>query len=118
MPADMKQRSAAQRALEVGTALLLAVMAAIVAAEVFCRYILNASLAWSEELSRYLFIWVSFLGAVIALVRGTHIGVDSLVRRLRPPVRAAVEQCVGALILGFSLLLAWQGMALLPATVR
>lgn len=114
----MEQRSAAQRVLEVGTALLLAVMAAIVATEVFCRYILNASLAWSEELSRYLFIWVSFLGAVIALVRGSHIGVDSLVRRLRPPVRAAVEQFVGALILAFSLLLAWQGMALLPAIIH
>ena len=68
--------------LEQATAVLLAAIALIVALEVVSRYILNVSLAWSEEIARHLFIWASFLGAGVALKRGAHIGVDSLVTRL------------------------------------
>ena len=57
-------------------------MALVVGAQVFSRYALNHSLFWSEELARFLLIWLSFLGATVAYFYGAHPGVDSLVRRL------------------------------------
>lgn len=61
-----------------GCSLLFGVMVVVSLAQVFFRYVLNDSLTWSEELARYLFVWVSFLGAAIALHRKMHIAVDIL----------------------------------------
>ena len=49
-------------------------MAAVVAAQVFWRYGLNASLFWSEELARHLLVWMTFLGASTAYRRRVHPG--------------------------------------------
>ena len=57
-------------------------MALLVAVQVFCRYILNSSLFWSEELARYMLVWLSFFGATIAAFRHLHPGVDALFSRL------------------------------------
>ena len=51
---------------------------------VVCRYVLNSSLTWSEEFTRYLFIWIVFLGAAISVRRRAHIAVDVFVGRLSP----------------------------------
>jgi TRAP-type C4-dicarboxylate transport system permease small subunit len=55
-------------------------MTFIVGAQVFYRYVLNDSLFWSEELARYLLVWISFLGATTAYYRGVHPGVDILIK--------------------------------------
>lgn len=57
-------------------------MALLVAVQVFCRYVLNASLFWSEELARYMLVWLSFFGATVAYYRNLHPGVDALFSRL------------------------------------
>ncbi|WP_457572721.1 TRAP transporter small permease [Desulfolithobacter sp.] len=57
-------------------------MALIIAVQVFCRYVLNQSLFWSEELARYMLVYLSFLGATAAYHRGLHPGVDLLTARL------------------------------------
>jgi TRAP-type C4-dicarboxylate transport system permease small subunit len=62
-------------------------MAIIVAAEVFCRYLLNHSLFWSEELARYILVWLTFLGATAAYWRKAHPGIDLLSSRLGPRLR-------------------------------
>lgn len=59
-------------------------MAIIVATQVFSRYVLNYSLFWSEELARFLLVWLTFLGATVAYFYGAHPGVDVLYRRLSP----------------------------------
>lgn len=51
-------------------------MALLVAVQVFFRYILNHSLFWSEELSRYMLVWLTFLGASAAYYHKLHPGVD------------------------------------------
>lgn len=73
------------RLLEVLIALSLAVMVVLVFGNVFMRYALNSGITLSEELSRWLFVWITFLGAVIAMKEGAHLGSDTLVSRL--PVR-------------------------------
>ncbi len=64
-------------------------MALIVATQVFFRYALNHSLFWSEELARYLLVWLTFLGASAAYRRGAHPGIDLLYVRLPPPLKKA-----------------------------
>ncbi|WOP16780.1 TRAP transporter small permease [Ottowia sp. SB7-C50] len=60
----------------------LAVMVVLVFANVVLRYAFNSGIAISEELSRWLFVWMTFLGAVVALNERGHLGTDALVSRL------------------------------------
>lgn len=64
-------------------------MAVIVAVQVFSRYVLNHSLFWSEELARFLLVWLTFLGASSAYWRGMHPGVDIIWNRMPPRMRKA-----------------------------
>ncbi len=57
-------------------------MAILVAVQVFCRYVLNSSLFWSEELARYMLVWLSFFGATVAYYRNLHPGVDVFTSRM------------------------------------
>jgi TRAP-type C4-dicarboxylate transport system permease small subunit len=59
-------------------------MSLIVAVQVFFRYVLNSSLFWSEELARFMLVWLTFLGASAAYRRRVHPGVDVLYRRMPP----------------------------------
>ena len=62
---------------EAGTACVLLVVIVLVgAAQIFFRYVLRSSLIWSEELMRYLFVWLSFITASIAVREHKHISVD------------------------------------------
>jgi len=70
------------RMLEWIIAGLLAVMVVLVFGNVVLRYAFNSGIAVSEELSRWLFVWLIFLGAIIAMKEHSHLGVDSLVKRL------------------------------------
>lgn len=72
------------RALEIAIGALLALMAAMVFGNVVLRYAFNSGIVASEELSRWLFLWVTFLGAVVALKDRAHLGSDALVSRLPP----------------------------------
>lgn len=63
----------------------LALMVVLVFTNVVLRYAFNSGIAVSEELSRWLFVWMTFLGAVVAINDRAHLGTDALVARL--PVR-------------------------------
>lgn len=66
------------------TALFLAVMVVMVFGNVVLRYVFNSGIAVSEELSRWLFVWLTFIGAVVALKDHGHLGTDMLVSKLSP----------------------------------
>ena len=57
---------------------LLISMSVIIIYQVFSRFVLEASLPWSEELTRYLMIWAVFIGASLALRNGALIGVEAI----------------------------------------
>src|SRR4029079_12846825 len=71
-------------ALKVAIAVCLAVMVVLVFGNVVLRYVFNSGIATSEELSRWLLVWLTFLGAIVALRQHAHLGVDTLVRALPP----------------------------------
>ncbi len=82
----------------------LAVMVLLVFGNVLMRYGFNSGFTLSEELSRWLFVWMTFLGAVVALNERSHLGTDTLVSRL--PV-AGKRICLG---LSYLLMLTVCGM--------
>jgi TRAP-type transport system small permease protein len=65
-------------------AAMMAVMVVLVFGNVFLRYGFNSGITMSEELSRWLFVWMTFLGAIVALRERGHLGTDMLISRLGP----------------------------------
>ncbi len=59
-------------------------MVVLVFGNVVLRYGFNSGITISEELSRWLLVWLTFLGAIVAVREHAHLGVDSLVRMLPP----------------------------------
>lgn len=74
----------AVRLAEVLLVLLLAGMVVMVFANVVLRYAFNSGLNISEEMSRYFFVWLTFIGAVLAHREYAHVGVETFVRLLGP----------------------------------
>ena len=70
------------RVLDALSGLCLAVMVVLVFGNVVLRYTMNSGITVSEELSRWLFVWLTFMGAVVALREHGHLGTDALVSRL------------------------------------
>jgi TRAP-type transport system small permease protein len=68
--------------LDAVIAIFLALMVIMVFGNVVLRYGFNSGIAISEELSRWLFVWVTFMGAVVALNERAHLGTDMLTARL------------------------------------
>ncbi len=69
------------RGLEALLVFLLAGMVVMVFGNVVMRYVFNSGIDVSEELSRYFFVWLTFIGAVVTFREGAHLGVESLVQR-------------------------------------
>ena len=84
-------------------------MAILVAVQVFCRYILNASLFWSEELARYMLVWLSFFGATVAYYRNLHPGVDALTSRLSASKQRISRQLVHVIAMVLALVMVISG---------
>ena len=78
----MRLSAKVNRTLEYNLAISGILMTLIVVLQVFFRYVLNHSLFWSEELARYLLIWLTFTGASVGYYRGAHPGVDFFHSRL------------------------------------
>jgi len=76
-------------------------MSIIVAVQVFCRYVLNHSLFWSEELARYLLVWLTFLGASVAYYRHVHPGIDVIYAKMPDAIRKATAIAVHLLSMAF-----------------
>ena len=70
------------KALEAFLALILATMVALVFANVVMRYGFDTGITITDEVSRMMFVWISFVGAVVVARRHEHLGVDILTARL------------------------------------
>lgn len=87
------------RALELTIVACLAAMALLVFGNVVLRYGFDSGIAVSEELARLLFVWLIFLGAILASRQHAHIGFDTLVKSLPRAWRKAVITSTGLLML-------------------
>jgi C4-dicarboxylate transporter DctM subunit len=93
-------------AVETVAALLLTSTVVVALIQVFCRYVLNNSLSWPEEMAKFAFVWFVFLGAEMVTRRSRHIVIDLVPRSLGPDALRihtiavrAISACVAAFLL-------------------
>ena len=70
--------------------LLLAGMTLVLGIQIFCRFVLNNSLTWSEALSRFMFIWSTFLSIGFCLKEGISLKIDTLISLFPKKVQAVI----------------------------
>jgi TRAP-type C4-dicarboxylate transport system permease small subunit len=92
--------------------LLLWVMGGLVFTQFFSRYVLNDSVAWTEEVARYLLISLTFIGSATAVRRGSHIRVELLENLLPGAAKKLLQALLDAGRLAFWAFGAWVGMDL------
>ena len=95
-----KSRIAMCRLLEAALILAVAVLVLDVLWGVFTRYALSEQAKWSEELARFLLIWISLLGGAVAFGEKAHLGVDYFVGKFDPAARK-LTTILGQLIVLF-----------------
>lgn len=96
---------------------LVVAVCVVVLLQVLMRYLFAYPNPWSEEVSRFCFIWLSLLGASLAVEHRAHFGFDQVTRALAPRAKRVVEVFAGAVVLLFSLLLIATGIALMNLTM-
>ena len=96
------------RLIEILIAAFLAVMVVMVFGNVVLRYAFNSGIIASEEVSRWLFLWVTFLGAIVALKEHGHLGTDALISRL-PVLGKRICLVLGHLLMLYATWLVFSG---------
>jgi TRAP-type C4-dicarboxylate transport system permease small subunit len=103
------------RAIEVAVMAAMAVVSVVVMVEVILRYTLGETLVVTEELSRYLMVWIAFLGSVLLMRERGHIAAEGLGSWLGPLGRRVTGIVADLLSLVFLLTLTVAGLQTLPA---
>ena len=96
---------------------LVVTVSVVVLLQVGMRYVFAYPNPWSEEVSRFCFIWMSMLGASLAVEHRAHFGFDQVTKGLAPRAKSIVEMFSTAVVLMFSLLLVATGIALMGLTM-
>lgn len=94
-------------------AALMIVMLVVVAAQVWYRFVLNDPLTWSEEMARYLFVWISFLGSAVGVRLNIHLGIDLIEKFTGPTGRKILFVTVNLLIQIFLVVAIFWGIKVL-----
>ncbi len=102
-----------RRCTEILVMILMAFLVVVVVASVFFRYVLLAPISWSEEVGRYVMIWVGFLAASIAAREGLHVGVDFLLQWVPPKVAGWLRGVARAAVICFLLAVMGYGFILI-----
>jgi TRAP-type C4-dicarboxylate transport system permease small subunit len=89
------------------------IIAALIIAQVFSRYVLQAPPTWTEELTRYVFVWLAWLSAAVVFRKGQHVTIDAINAIMPDRLKGLHEffvkvVCVAILI--FLLTYGWQAL--------
>jgi TRAP-type C4-dicarboxylate transport system permease small subunit len=95
---------------DVGAILALTTMTVLYALAVSSRYITKISMPWADELVRFCFIWLIFLGASIGVRRGAHLGVAVVYSTLPAKWQKLFSISIAACCVFTCAMLAWKGM--------
>lgn len=98
--------------------LILAAITVIVFLQVLYRYVLLSPLAWTDELSRYLQVWLTFIGGSIGIQRAAHFHLDIIHHIIPKRFLGVLGFAVDAAMLLFVALLAYNGTGLLEIVAR
>ena len=99
------------KAVDLLIIVLMASLVVMVFFQVLNRFILHIPAAWTEEMARYNFVWVSFYGAVKASRTGTHLSVDILVETIKSEKKKKIVNLISSLfVIVFALILTITGL--------
>ena len=98
------------RAVLLSIVILSVPLVIIILYAVFMRYVINAAPTWSEEIARYLMVWMSLLATSAAMRRGQHIGLTFVVEKAGPRLRKILNLLAYALVLLFFSVLLVKGI--------
>lgn len=90
----------------------LAFMSIVVFLQVIMRYVFSDSLSWSEELARFVFLWLSWIGAAYAVKERSHFRVEMFAKMLKGNASKVFELLILFIWFIFSFLLTWYGTKL------
>ncbi len=96
--------------------ILAGVMVAVIFLQVVFRYALQSSLAWSEELGRYLLVWVAMIGASIGVQKRTHFGLEILKKALPEKMQSSLLAVISFMMLVFCIILSIEGVVFVFST--
>ena len=96
--------------LEVAVSSILVALVTVTFSQVVFRYLLQAPLAWSEELARFLLMWMASLSAAYAFKTRSHFALKFVVDRFNPSLRRAVATFVTVLVVTFLAVFAYQSL--------
>ena len=103
--------------LELTSAMLLFIVV-LTLIQVVYRYVLNDALGWSSELTRIIFIWMTFLGSAVAINRSQHMRIDTFINLLPEKGRLLADIAVHALLAAFMVVLTIKGFEMVDKTSR
>lgn len=103
MPAALRMfKDGLTRGLEIVIIATMGLLVVDVVWGVFSRYALGEQTKWTEELARFLLVWVALLGGALAFRTKTHLGVDYFVNRLHPDARRVTAVVADLVVLFFA----------------
>ena len=103
-------RGLVRHPLEVAVCTILVALVAVTFSQVVFRYVLEASLSWSEELARFLLMWLAALSAAYAMKTGAHFALRFLVDRTPPRVQRWIGSAVALSSAAFLAVFAYQSL--------
>ena len=96
----------------------LAFSVALIFMQVIMRYVFGSSLAWSEELGRYLFVWQIWMGASFAARNKTHLRITIVKDKMSSASQKTLELVVTIVWMAFGLFVVYQGIGLVMKMAR
>ena len=105
-------RRALGQLVEAALLLLMVVLCVDVFLGVFSRYVMVRTFTWYDEIARLCFAWMIFLGAAVGVRRGAHFRLHLVVDRLGPQAVRAAQFLTVLVVVGFGVVLIWQGLRL------
>lgn len=102
--------------VEVLAIILLVGMLILVGLQVVSRYIFNKPITWTEEMARLLLVWITFVGAYIALKRNQHVYFFYLLNKLPEGLKRAVSITIDIIVCVFFIGTIWAGFRLVNQT--
>jgi len=103
-------RALLRHPLEVAVSSVLVALVAVTFSQVVFRYVLQASLSWSEELARFLLMWLAALSTAYAMKTGAHFALHFVVDRTPPAMRRLIGSAVALSASAFLAVFAYQSL--------
>lgn len=88
---------------------LIFAMSIIIFIQVVCRYVFQNSLTWSEEMARYMFVWLVYFSVSYTARREKHIRIDAAINLYPKKARPYIEILSEVIVLGFAIFIAVTG---------